>query len=147
MRRKLIPILGVITLVLLLSVQALAKEITVRGRLQRTVEAGGWVISSNEQKYLILNAKRFQKEKWFVEAAEVEAIGETKDVMTTHMEGTPFEARTMRPVAQGGSGGGQSESRALTRVLVTGGYILQPMRIYKPKERSTKAHEKHQSIS
>jgi uncharacterized protein len=125
MIRKLFLILGVITLVFLLSAQALAKEITVRGRLQRTVEPGGWVISSKEQKYLILNAKRFQNEKWFVEAAEVEAIGETKDVMTTYMEGTPFEARIMRPFAQGGSGGSQSESRAVTRVLVTGDSIVQ----------------------
>ena len=28
-------------------------------------------------------------------------VGETKDVMTTYMEGTPFEARTLRPTEQG----------------------------------------------
>jgi uncharacterized protein YggE len=126
MIRKLIPTLGVIALLALATTQVFAKEITVRGRLQRTVEAGGWVIVSGEQKYLILNARRFQNEKWFREAAEVEATGETKpDPVTTFMEGTPFEVRTMRPFEQGGPGGNQSESKGLTRVLVTGDSIVQ----------------------
>src|SRR5687768_9073582 len=116
MIRSLKPILGAIALVGLLATQVLAKEITVRGRLQRTVEAGGWVIVSGDQKYLILNARQFQNEKWFVAGTEVEAAGETKsDVMTSFMEGTPFEARTMRPFVQGGSGVNQSESKGLTR--------------------------------
>jgi hypothetical protein len=97
----------------------------VRGRLQRTVEARGWVIVSDKQKYLILNAQQFQNEKWFVEGADVEAVGETKsDVVTIYMEGTPFEVRTLRPLAQGGSGASTSESK-LTRVLVTGDSIVQ----------------------
>lgn len=126
MIRKLIPILGAVALVALFTTQVFAKEITVRGRLQKTVEAGGWVIVSGDQKYLILNARQFQNEKWFVEGTEVEAVGETKsDVMTTFMEGTPFEARTMRPFVQGGPGGNQSESKGLTRVLVTGDSIVQ----------------------
>src|SRR5215510_8897930 len=74
------------------------KEITVRGKLQKTVTAGGWLIVSGDAKYLILNAKKFQNESWFKESAQVEAVGETKDVMTTFMEGTPFEAKTMRAV-------------------------------------------------
>src|SRR5688572_20721548 len=120
------PILGAIALVGLLATHVFAKEITVRGRLQRTVEAGGWVIVSGDQKYLLLNARKFQNEKWFTEATEVEAVGETKsDVMTTFMEGTPFEARTLRPFAQGGPGVNQSESKGLTRVLVTGDSIVQ----------------------
>ena len=124
--RKLLPILGVVALVALFTTQVFAKEMNVRGRLQKTVEAGGWVIVSDGQKYLILNAQRFQNEKWFVEANEVEAVGETKsDVMTTFMEGTPFEVRIMRPFAQGGSGVSQRESRGVTRVLVTGDSIVQ----------------------
>ena len=69
------------------------------------------------------NRRRSEVGLWFVGSAEVEAIGEAKsDVMTTFMEGTPFEVRTMRPFVQGGSGGSnasggsQSESRAVTRV-------------------------------
>jgi uncharacterized protein YggE len=124
--RSLKPILGAVALVALLATQVFAKEITVRGRLQKTVEAGGWVVVSGNQKYLILNAQRFQNEKWFAEASEVEAVGETKsDVMTTFMEGTPFEVRTMRPLAEGGSGVNQNESRGLTKVLVTGDSIVQ----------------------
>jgi uncharacterized protein YggE len=126
MKRKLITILGAVALVGLLAGQSFAKEITVRGRLQKTVEAGGWVIVAGNQKYLILNPQRFQKEKWFAEATEVEAVGETKpDVMTIYMEGTPFDVRTMGPFAQGGSGGNQNESRSFTKVLVTGDSIVQ----------------------
>lgn len=126
MRRKLLIIVGAAALLALIAGQVFANEITVRGRLQRTVEAGGWVIASGNQKYLILNAQRFQSEKWFAEGNEVEAVGETKsDVITAYMEGTPFEVRTMRPFEQGGSGGNQSESRGLTKVWVTGDSIVQ----------------------
>ncbi|MDQ2936299.1 MAG: SIMPL domain-containing protein [Acidobacteriota bacterium] len=126
MRRKLVMLACAAALVALLAGQIFATEITVRGRLQRTVEAGGWVIVSGNQKYLILNAQRFQNEKWFVEANQVEAVGDTKsDVMTTFMEGTPFEVRTMRPFEQGGSGGNQNESKGLTKVWVTGDSIVQ----------------------
>ena len=124
--RKLISILGTVALVALLATQVFAKEIAVRGRLQRTVEAGGWVIVSGNQKYLILNAQRFQNEKWFAEGNEVDAVGDTKSgVMTIYMEGTPFEVRTMRPLAEGGSGGNQNESRGLTKVMVTGDSLVQ----------------------
>lgn len=126
MKRALITTLGALALITILAASAMAKEITIRGRLQRTVEAGGWVIVSGNQKYLVLNAQRFQSESWFVESKEVEAEGETKsDVMTIYQEGTPFEVRTMRPFVQGGSGRNQNESRTLTRVLVTGDSIVQ----------------------
>ena len=103
-----------------------AKEITVRGKLQKTVESGGWLIVANNQKYLILNAQRFQNEKWFTESTEVEAIGETKsDVVTIYMEGTPFEVRTMRPLAESRSGERAKGSQSLTRVMVAGDSIVQ----------------------
>jgi uncharacterized protein YggE len=123
-----LPILNAFALVLALSASVLAKEITVRGHLQKTVEAGGWVIVTRSQKYLILNASRFQNEKWFKESAEVEAVGETKDVMTTQMEGTPFEVRTMRPLEQKGSSeviAGAGDSRLVSRVVVTGDSVVQ----------------------
>lgn len=73
-------------------------SITVEGRLARTVESGGWLITNDAGKYLILNARRFQSEAWFKEGAAVVATGEVKtDTMTTYMEGAPFEARTIRP--------------------------------------------------
>ena len=52
------------------------KEITVEGRLARTVEAGGWLIVGDYGKYLILNSRQFQSEPWFREGATVEATGE-----------------------------------------------------------------------
>ena len=126
MKRKLINILGALALATLFTTQVFAKEMTVQGRLQRTVEAGGWVIVAGNQKYLILNSQRFQNEKWFAEGNEVESSGETKpDVMTTYMEGTPFEARTMRPLAQSVSGTNQGVLIGLTKVSVTGDSIVQ----------------------
>lgn len=135
MRKRLLTMLGAVALVTLFSTQhsvanVKAKEITVRGRLQRTVEAGGWLIAAEKQKYLVLNAQKFQNESWFKESAEVEAVGETKpDVVTTHMEGTPFEARSMHPLRQGGAAGNQTvtggESKRLTRVMVAGDSIVQ----------------------
>ncbi|MDQ3668230.1 MAG: SIMPL domain-containing protein [Acidobacteriota bacterium] len=135
MMRKLFTFFGALALVTLFTAQQSRAETgatqnTVRGRLQKTVEAGGWLIVVNGQKYLLLNAQRFQKESWFREAAEVEATGETKsDVMTTYMEGTPFEVRTMRPLAQGPVGGNQAvsggDTKRLTRVTVSGDSIVQ----------------------
>jgi uncharacterized protein len=125
MRRNLLKMLGILALLTVMAGQAFAKEITVRGRLKKTVEAGGWVIVANNQKYLLLNAQRYYAEKWFTETSEVEAIGETKtDVMTIYMEGTPFEVRTLRPLAESASAAMQSDSRALTKVMVIGDSII-----------------------
>ena len=105
-----------------------AKEITVRGKLQKTVEAGGWLIASGDTKYLILNPKNFQENDWFKEATNVEAVGEVKEVMTMFMEGTPFEVKSMKPVdkahAQNVATPGQ-DNRRVTRVLITGDSIVQ----------------------
>ena len=103
MIRKLVVVVIALTLFTIVAGASLAKEITVRGKLQRTVEAGGWVIVVDKQKYLILNPQKFKDEKWFKVGTEVEATGETKNVMTIYMEGTPFEVRSMRPFEQSGS--------------------------------------------
>jgi uncharacterized protein YggE len=126
MKRKLITVLGALALVALFTAQVFAKELTVQGQLQKTVEPGGWIIAAGNQKYLILNSRQFLNEKWFAEGNEIESSGETKpDVMTTYMEGTPFEVRTMRPLAQGASGASQSGLIGLTKVSVTGDSIVQ----------------------
>jgi uncharacterized protein len=123
--RKLLITAGVCALLVLLSTQVLAKEITVRGRLQTTVEAGGWVIVSGNQKYLLLNAASYQSEQWFVAGNAVEAVGETQpSVVTTYMEGTPFKARTMQPWTEHAAGS-QNEVRSLTKVMVTGDSLIQ----------------------
>ena len=125
MGRTLTTIIGTIALLALFTTTAFAKDITVQGRLQRTVEPGGWVISTGNEQYLILNFRSFQNETWFAEGSEVEAVGETKtDVMTTQMQGTPFEARSMRGLA-GGNAATQIESKGLSKVAVTGDSIVQ----------------------
>jgi uncharacterized protein YggE len=73
------------------------KELTVVGRLTPTVEAGGWLVVANYGKYLLTNANEFRRQPWFREGAAVEATGRVReDVMSMHMEGVPFQARTMR---------------------------------------------------
>jgi len=119
----------VVTLVLGAATVLHAKEITVRGKLQKTVEAGGWLIVNNDAKYLVLNARNFQNNAWFKEATSVEAVGETKDVMTTYMEGTPFEAKSIQPldkdVAQNVATPARDDSKRITRVMVAGDSIVQ----------------------
>src|SRR5678815_1455351 len=124
MKRTLL-ITGVVALVLTATTILHAKEITVRGKLQKTAEAGGWLIAGSDAKYLILNAKNFQSNAWFKESTNVEAVGETKDVMTTFMEGTPFEAKSMQPVEQNVATPGRDENRRITRVMVAGDSIIQ----------------------
>ena len=125
MTKKALSMFGILALLAAFSATAMAKEMTVRGNLQKTVESGGWLIASAKQKYLILNARTFQNEAWFKESAEVEAIGEVKtDVMTIYMEGTPFEVRTMQPVGQG-TGQASLATRSYTKVMVSGDSIVQ----------------------
>src|SRR5215213_4994160 len=124
MKRTLL-ITGVVALVLASATILHAKEITVRGKLQKTVEAGGWLVVAADTKYLILNAKKFQSNWWFKESTNVETVGETKDVMTTFMEGTPFEAKSMQPTEQNVATPGRDENRRVTRVMVAGDSIVQ----------------------
>jgi len=124
MKRTLL-ITGVVALVLTATTVLHAKEITVRGKLQKTVEAGGWLIVNSDAKYLILNAKNYLSNAWFKESTNVEAVGETKDVMTTFMEGTPFEAKSMQPLEQNVATPGRDDNRRVTRVMVAGDSIVQ----------------------
>src|SRR4029079_13603117 len=89
-----------------------AKEITVRGKLQKTVESGGWLIAASDAKYLILTPRNFQSNAWFTKSTNVEAVDEVMEVMTTFMEGTPFEVRTMQPSDQAAT---TTENKRTTR--------------------------------
>lgn len=123
--KRLLLMTGVMAVVLATATILHAKEITVRGKLQKTVEAGGWLIAAGDAKYLILNSRSFQHHAWFKESTNVEAVGETKDVMTTYMEGTPFEAKSIRPIDQGVATPGRNDDRRVTRVMVAGDSIVQ----------------------
>jgi len=117
-------LLAVLMLLSVIAAQVAAKEMTVRGRLQKTVEAGGWILKAGDEKFLLLNAARYQDESWFAEGADVEVVGETKSgVVTTYMEGTPFEVHAMRP--QTTTSTNQETSKNWTKVLVTGDSIVQ----------------------
>lgn len=124
MKKSLLTILGVFALFAFITLPAFAQEKSVRGQLGRTVEPGGWLILSGNDKYLLLNAKNYEKETWFSEGTEVAATGVAKpDMVTTFMEGIPFEVRTMRP-ATGGSTDAV-RGRSTTRVQVTGTAMVQ----------------------
>jgi hypothetical protein len=102
MLRRLAMMMSLIALLALLTIQASAQEITIRGHLERTVEAGGWLIISDTDettKYLLLNAKQFEKKSWFRTGAYIEATGEVKrDTVTIYQEGVPFKARAIHPL-------------------------------------------------
>src|SRR5258707_1001745 len=90
-------IIGIVLLCGLLATAAGAKEFVIQGRLQRTVEGNGWVILTAKEKYLLLNAAKFQNEKWFTEGTEVDAAGDVKKgAVTMYMEGTPFTVTSMK---------------------------------------------------
>jgi len=73
------------------------QELTIRGRLRRIVEPGGWLIDAGGRQYLIINADRFKDAPWFHVGAQVSATGEVRrNVMTIYMQGTPFEARSVQ---------------------------------------------------
>ena len=123
---KRLPFLtGIIAVVLATATIINAAETTVRGKLQKTVEAGGWLIVERDAKYLILNSKDFTKHSWFKEGTNVEAVGEFKDVMTTFMEGKPFEVKSMKPIDDQAVATPGSDNRRVTRVMVAGDSIVQ----------------------
>src|SRR5829696_8832149 len=122
--KRLLIITSVMAVILSTATILHAAEITVRGKLQKTVEAGGWVIAGADTKYLILNPKNFESNNWFKESTNVEAVGEVKEVMTTFMEGTPFEVKSMQPADQAMATPGRDDRR-VTRVNVTGDSIVQ----------------------
>ena len=100
-----------------------SKELTVVGRLTPTVEAGGWLVVADYGKYLLTNAGEFRRQPWFREGAAVEATGRVReDVMSLHMEGVPFQARTMR--ARGGSRSGGSQGNATQNTSGQGGQAV-----------------------
>src|SRR6266487_5406652 len=50
-KRRFVAIAGAIAVLMVFAGEALAKEITIRGKLRKTVEAGGWLIVVGNQKY------------------------------------------------------------------------------------------------
>jgi len=131
--KRLLTTCSVIALLALFSTQIIAATTgtesnkTIRGRLQKTVEPGGWLVVDNTQKFLLINAQRFQNESWFKEGVEVEAVGETRDVMSVYMEGTPFEAQSLKPSTQGGNQIVSGADKRVTRVIVSGDSLVQAL--------------------
>lgn len=102
-----------------------SKELTVVGRLTPTTEAGGWLIVADYGKYLLLNANEFRRQSWFREGAAVEATGRVRDdVMSIHMEGVPFQARTMRARAASRNDGAQGNGAQGNGAQNTGGQAV-----------------------
>jgi uncharacterized protein YggE len=129
MRRGLLVVRAApLALVLFFAVQGAraaqaSKELTVVGRLTPAVEAGGWLVVADYGKYLLTNAGEFRRQPWFREGAPVEATGRVReDVMSIHMEGVPFQARTMR--ARAGSRGGGSQGNAAQNTGSQGGQAV-----------------------
>ena len=73
------------------------KKITISGKLNRTVEKGGWLIVSGKKKFLIVNAGKYLSKSWFVVGAKVEATGSLRNHPTFFMEGQPFKVDKLMP--------------------------------------------------
>ena len=129
MRRTVWRWATVCALIFLCGAQVRAQALTIRGRLGHTVEGGGWLVVTAKDKYLLLNADKWRNESWFRADAEVEATGELRPgTMTIYMEGTAFEARTLRPFAAGAQGTevvAGAPQQQLTRVVVMGDALIQ----------------------
>lgn len=126
MKRGFALLASIAVLCALCAGQALAgQETTVRGRLARTVEAGGWLLVTNAERYLILNSQQWGQETWFREGAEIEATGAARPgTPTIYQEGVPFQARALQQTS-GSATTGASPNPRLTRVHVTGDSIVQ----------------------
>ncbi len=73
-------------------------KMTLTGTLERTVEAGGWVLQTGKKTYLLMFDRGLEKEDWFHVGAKVEVTGqESPDTVTIFMQGTPFKVEKMRP--------------------------------------------------
>ena len=115
MRKSLILFLSAILTIFVFASRAPAQQRSVSGRLAPTVEAGGWLIVGENEKYLLLNAGKYSREKWFGNGVEVAATGEIKPgAVTIYQEGVPFEARTLRPIEN------SANLNQFTTVTVTG---------------------------
>lgn len=119
MKRNLTILLSALMLVFIFAGQSFAEQKSLKGKLSRTVEAGGWLIVEGSEKYLLLNANKFSNQSWFKAEQSVEATGEIKrDVMTIYNEGTPFEASTLRAV---GNSSSESDAKKRTTMVTVSG--------------------------
>ena len=108
-------IIGIVLAVLIAVSTVTAQRVTISGHLAATVEANGWLIATQNEKYLILNASRYSREDWFRVGTRVTAIGEIKrGTVTIYQEGIPFEVANMAPAQN------QNPVRKITLVTVTG---------------------------
>jgi len=115
MRKSLILFLSAILTIFVFASRTPAQQRSISGRLAPTVEAGGWLIVGENEKYLLLNAGKYSREKWFGNGVEVAATGEIKPgAVTIYQEGVPFEARTLRPIEN------SANVNQFTTVTVTG---------------------------
>lgn len=81
-----------------------SEKMTLTGTLERTVEAGGWVLNTDEKKtYVLMFDRKYESEDWFKPGAKVKVTGsESHDTVSIFMQGTHFKVEKMEPV-QGGT--------------------------------------------
>lgn len=74
-------------------------HVNVVGRLDRTVEAGGWIVTdrSTREKYLLMELGNYQNRRWFQPGRTVRVEGTTRpNRPNIHMEGTPLAVTDMQ---------------------------------------------------
>lgn len=80
-----------------------AEPITVRGILQPTVEAGGWMLTTGGARYVLMELDETVTRNWFRPGADVRVTGTVhENMITVYMEGTPLVVRDIQPTGAGG---------------------------------------------
>jgi hypothetical protein len=76
------------------------QEVSLTGKLQPTVEAGGWTITTSDkkQKYVLLGTQPSENQPWFKEGTEVMVKGSVRtDIPTIYQEGPVLVINSIQP--------------------------------------------------
>lgn len=76
------------------------QEVSVTGKLQPTVEAGGWILTTadKKQKYVLLGTQPVENQTWFKEGTEVMVKGAVRtDIPTIYQEGPVLVINSIQP--------------------------------------------------
>lgn len=74
------------------------EETVLIGTLAKTVEAGGWLLNTEDKTYLLLGIEEYRDKPWFREGRKVRVRGkEDPEVITFYQQGIPFQVSSMEP--------------------------------------------------
>ncbi|HSR51632.1 MAG TPA: hypothetical protein VLV83_12455 [Acidobacteriota bacterium] len=73
----------------------------IEGTLAAAVEAGGWILKTEDGEFLLLDVEDYRDQPWFQEGARLRARGRPDpEAVTIHMQGTPFRLEGLQPAQE-----------------------------------------------